>query len=299
MRKLLVTLMTAVVALALAAPATAATVTLFGGATQQTGAVQLVSNLADTDTANNFSGIRITGLGDLQLSELKVLASEFNVTDDGCGGGSPRFVLILDDGRAVNVAFGPAPSFTGCTLNAWQNSGNLIGQTEGCRWHVTSPPALADPCMTLAEIEALGARTITEVLVVVDSGWFFTDQEQTILIRNVLINRTIAVSTLTGLNPSKACKAQRDLMGPAAFAALYGTATSNQKNAHGKCVSAMAHARSSGTLAVAQATIMSAAASCKADGKSGRALGACVKAQVQAFVNTQTTRAGKKGKKRP
>jgi len=53
MKRLLTLAVTAVAALALAAPSFAATTNLFGGATQQNGTITLVSNLADTSTTND------------------------------------------------------------------------------------------------------------------------------------------------------------------------------------------------------------------------------------------------------
>ena len=308
MRKLITTLTAVAAALALAAPATAATATLFGGATKEGNNVQLVSNLADASATNDFSGISITGLGDLQLSELQTLSSKFNVTDDGCGGGSPRFVLILDNGTAVNVAWGPSPNFTGCQLNAWIDTGNLVGQTEGCRWHITSPPAQADPCMTPQEIAALGSRTITEVRVIVDSGWFFSDQEQTALVCDIRINNMLLVPCAgetpapATKNAAQACRQQRTLMGTAAFAQLWGTNV-NKRNAFGKCVSAMAKAKKNGEAADFQTAILAATLLCQAEGKTGAELGTCVKsrtsaARADALKAKKTTKATK-GKRKP
>lgn len=302
MRKLITTLTAVVAALALAAPATAATVTPFGGATKEGNNFQLVSNLADASPTNNFSGISITGLGDLQLSELQTLSSKFNVMDDGCGGGSPRFVLLLDNGTAVNVAWGPSPNFTGCQLNAWLDTGNLVGQTEGCRWHMTG-----NPCMTAADIAALGGRTITAVNVVVDSGWFFSDQEQTVLVCDVRINNMLLVPCAgetpapATKNAAQACRQQRTMMGTTAFAALWGTNV-NKRNAFGKCVSAMAKAKKNGEAADFQTAILEATLLCQAEGKTGAELGTCVKsrtsaARADALKAKKTTKP--KGKSKP
>lgn len=301
MRKALTTLTAVVAALALAAPATAATTSLFGGATQSGSTITLVSNLADTNTANDFSGVQFTNLGTLKMGDLKVLATEFNATDDGCGGGSPRFAITFANGKTVQVYLGERNATTGnfdCPLNTWVRTGNLVGTTD---LRVDTSQIGGTFYDTWANaVRLAGSETITAIRLITDSGWFFADKEQTTLVRNALVNTTIAGSTFAGLNPSKACKAQRELMGPAAFAALYGTSTSNQRNAHGKCVSAMAKARTSGSMAVAQATITSAAVSCKASGKSGRALGQCVRGQAATFVTVAKTTSSKgKGKKRP
>jgi hypothetical protein len=299
MKKLLFILV-AGAALAVAAPATAATTSLIGGATPDGSAIRLVSDLSNTSTADDFSGINFADLGGLKFEDLDVLSAEYNVTDDGCGGGSPRFQLNID-GKNVFVYFGPAPSFTGCPLNSWQGTGNLIGSTDA-RFDLGQ--LSGSQTATYAQALAfLTGKTITGVQLVVDSGWFFADKEQTVLVRNVLLNTTMVGSTLNGMNPARACRAQRQLMGTAAFAAFYGTETSNRRNAFGKCVSTMAKERRSGTLAVAHATIKAATKTCKANGAKGRALGGCVSRQSSGIVtvsaNPSRTKARGKGKRRP
>ena len=291
MKRLLIAIATAVAALAVAAPAMAATPTLFGGATQQNGTITLVSNLSDAATTNDFSGINFSD--DIKFEDLKVLAAQFNVTDDGCGGGSPRFQLNVD-GKNVFVYFGPTPNFTGCQLNTWLSTGNLIGSTDA-RFDLSQ---LGGPQAATYQqaLQLLSGKTVTGVQLVVDSGWFFADKEQTVLVRNVVVNTTIAGSTLGGLNPAQACRAQLAMMGWPAFAALYGTETSNRRNAWGKCVSTMARAKSGGMLAATQATLRATATSCKSSGLRGRALGSCVARQSQSTLATVNAKATSKAK---
>jgi hypothetical protein len=55
--------------------------------------VKLVSDLSDASAANDASGINFTGTGVTTFSSLTQLSTKFNVTDDSCGGGSPRFQI--------------------------------------------------------------------------------------------------------------------------------------------------------------------------------------------------------------
>ena len=71
----------------------AATGTLFGTATMDGNQVKLVSDFSDATTANDFGGINFTDTGVTTFASLTQLATKYNVTDDGCGGGSPRFQL--------------------------------------------------------------------------------------------------------------------------------------------------------------------------------------------------------------
>jgi hypothetical protein len=116
---------------------------------------------------------------------------------------------------------------------------------------------------------------------VVDSGGFFADKEQVALVRNVTINGKTYITPQEPsprANPAKLCAAQRESFGKSAFNELWGR-NANDRNAFGKCVSAMAKAKRQGTIADAQSAIMSTAKACKERGLRGARLGACVSAR--------------------
>jgi hypothetical protein len=175
-------------------PALAASHTLFGGATEGGGQVTLTSNTGNATTTDDFSGIRFTVASGTSVSELTSLSTSFNVTDDDCAAGSPRFQLRLDednDGDAdgnVFVYLGPVPSFTGCAANTWTMSGDLLQSTE-TRFDLTQfGGAFYSTYDQL--IAQLGDASVLSVSLVTDSGWALGDQEQTILIDNVNVNGT-------------------------------------------------------------------------------------------------------------
>jgi hypothetical protein len=185
--KRFITLAAMCVMVAFVPSAVAASGTLFGGASMSGNQVKLVSDLSNASTADDFSGINFTGTGVTTFSSLTTLATKYNVTDDGCGGGSPRFQLNID-GKNVFVYLGPSPSFTGCTLNTRVDSGNLIGNNDACRYD-TSQIAPGTQCNTYAgTLALLGSHTVTGIQLVVDSGWFFADKEQTVLVCDIRIN---------------------------------------------------------------------------------------------------------------
>jgi hypothetical protein len=220
------------------------TATLYGGAVQEAGDVKLVSDLTDTNTANDFSGIRFSVPAGTTFAQLQTLSAQFNPNVGGCGGGSPRFEIQLASGKNVFVYFGPSPTFTGCPLNTWQSTGNLIGNNEACRWD-TSQVQTGTQCNTYTgALALLGSQTITEIRLVVDSGWFFNPKTQTVLVRNVQIHgQTFTLAGgggAAGLNPAQACRAMETAMGKAAFDRFWGS-NGNNANAFGKCVSWMAH----------------------------------------------------------
>ena len=73
--------------------ALAATATPFGGATTSGGVLHLVSDTGDAGAANDFSGASFAATGVTTFASLTTLSTEFDVTDDGCAGGSPRFQI--------------------------------------------------------------------------------------------------------------------------------------------------------------------------------------------------------------
>jgi hypothetical protein len=188
---------TAALALVVVAAAVAAGgFTLFGGASTENGHVKLVSS----PTAP-FSGIDFDVPAGTTFGSLTQLSTDFNVTDDDCKAGSPRFQINID-GKNVFVYLGPTPSFTGCA-SGWLSSGNLIGSSDarfdltqfGGPFYGTYQDALA----------LLGSHTVTGIQLVVDSGWAFADAEQTILVDNVRINGTTYTFTATPRTSSE-CK---------------------------------------------------------------------------------------------
>lgn len=200
MKRLLTTL--ALAGLAVFAPsALAASGTLFGGATMSGNQVKLVSDFSDASTANDSSGINFTDTGVTTFASLTQLATKYNVTDDGCGGGSPRFQLNVD-GKNVFVYLGPSPTFTGCMPNTLVDSGNLIGNNDACRYD-TSQLVAGTQCNTYAGTLALiGSHTVTGIQLVVDGGWFFADKEQTVLVCDIRINNS-TVFPCAGTKPGQ------------------------------------------------------------------------------------------------
>jgi hypothetical protein len=290
----------AVIATAVAAPAYAANgFTLSGTATLQGNKVELVSDFSDAGTANDFGAISFSLPTGATLATLTTLSAEFDVTNDNCGGGSPRFQITIG-GKNMFVYLGPAPSFNTCPTG-WISSGNLVGTSDQCRVD-TSQLIVGTQCTTwAAAVAALGAQPITAIQLVVDGGWSQPDKEQTVLVRQVTINDQTFITPggpkppAAKVNPAKLCKAERTRMGASAFNELWGT-NANDRNAFGKCVSTMAHAKNAGQT---QQQILAAIAACQAKGLSGAPLGACVAAKDRvAATKTEKQEKAKSRKKK-
>lgn len=159
-------------------------------------AVELVSDV-QTEGAAGYSGVDFEVPDDTSWNELTNLSTDYNVTDDDCGAGSPRFQLNVDtnnDGTSdgnVHVAIGPSPSFTECAAG-WQSTGNLIGNEDAGRYDYSQFGG--SPFTTYSNAPAsVTAGEVVGIQLVVDSGWSEqaangTDGEQTVLADNVAIN---------------------------------------------------------------------------------------------------------------
>jgi len=111
--------------------------TLFGGAAYVTPgnasnrAVQLVANVSNASTADDYSGVDFAVPSHLTFADLQRLSTDYKFTDGTCAGGSPRFQVNLLDpttntDKNVFVYIGPPPSYTGCPSGVWTNTGNLV-----------------------------------------------------------------------------------------------------------------------------------------------------------------------------
>lgn len=175
--------------LMLVTPALAATpFSLFGKATSITNGASLVSDTSNTDTSDDFSGIGLSIPSGMTFADITALSTTFNVTDDDCIGGSPRFQIHLNTAggtKSMFVYLGPVPNFTGCGAGDI-NSGNLINSTEN-RFDLTQ---LGGPFMgTYTDALAYaGGLTVLGVQIVADSGWAFPDMEQTVNVTNPLVS---------------------------------------------------------------------------------------------------------------
>jgi hypothetical protein len=303
MRRILVIAVVSILAAVFASGALAATATPFGGATVNDGILTLVSNTGDASSTNDASGATFTDTGVTTFSSITHLSAEFNVTDDDCLAGSPRFQIRVQTPSSgeknVFVYLDPAPTISGgCAVNTWLSTGNLIGSTTNGQYDTAQIQPGGNQVSTYAQALALvGTYPVTGISLVVDSGWAFTDTEQTVLVRNVRVNAATFYTgdttppTNGGLNPAQACKKLRTEMGATAFRLKYGT-NPNGANAYGKCVSAMARMTNDSARAAAVTRIDTSATKCaklttakngkgKAKGKAKHtALAACLKKAV-------------------
>jgi hypothetical protein len=123
--------------------------------------------------------------GPVPFSDITYLQTYYTPeADDGCAAGSPRFQINVDTGSGVKNVFvypGDLPSFT-CEGGVTGNTGNLIGTAEaryetgqlGCGLPYVVDYATAAGC--------IGANPIVGIQLVIDSGYVFSDSEQTVVV---------------------------------------------------------------------------------------------------------------------
>lgn len=154
---------------------------------------------SDATIAPSFGGVSVVAGSPIPWASLTTLSTDFNVTDDNCGGGSPRVQIRVDttgDGisdGSVRVALGPSPSFTGCAAG-WQSTGNLIGNADAGRYDYSVFGG--SPFTTYSNAPAVvTAGQVVGVFVVVDGSWSAAatggDGEQTVLVDNINVNGDI------------------------------------------------------------------------------------------------------------
>ena len=301
MKKILLCLV-AMLGLATAAPALAADPTVSGSATITNNVATLVSNTSVANTpSDDFGALGFPIASGLTLAQITQLWAEFNVTDDDCSGGSPRFAINFVPTRTSSYTSIRRRRSRGGTANTWLSTGNLVGASDACRVDTSQIlPGTQCTATWASAVALLGTRPILSISLVVDSGWSQADNEQTVQVRNVRINNDTYLMPQAPappkVNPAQFCKAQLAAMGSrAAFNELWGkTGTSN---GYGKCVSAVAKARNAGAT---QAQILAAITSCKAKGLKGTALGACVASRdgvTATLTEAQEHPKAKKGRK--
>ena len=158
-------------------------------------AAEIVSDAAGAA----FGGVLLPLAAPVAWADFDTLSLDYNITDDNCGGGSPRAQVRVDttgDGvsdGSVRIALGPSPNFTGCTAG-WQTTGNLIGNEDAGRYDYSVFGG--SPFTTYSNAPAVvTAGQVVGVTVLVDGSWSAAatggDSEQTTLVDNINVNGEI------------------------------------------------------------------------------------------------------------
>jgi hypothetical protein len=159
------------------------------------GSLRAVRTVSDAHPIG-YGGIDFGIPAGTKFSDLVTLSTDYNVTDDNCGGGSPRFEVAVTNGADTGNIFvylGPAPSFTGCVLNTWVNTGNLLTGTNTVDTGQLINGTFYDPYTTA--LAKYGAYTVTNIALVNDGSWNAVatggDGKQTVLFDNTRVNTSL------------------------------------------------------------------------------------------------------------
>lgn len=174
--------------------------TFFGSA----GAASLItpgfnSNTAAqlTTTGDGFGGLATWSAVDvaiprgLKLGHIRWLSTEYRFTLGSCWEGSPRFELWIPDSSSptghdkVFLYIGPLPTYQGCAVDKWTNTGNLATATG----YVDDSQLPGGTSMdTWAHAQAVyGSDPISAVYVDLDGGWY---SNQTVQFDDTRVNST-------------------------------------------------------------------------------------------------------------
>lgn len=155
-----------------------------------------IKTVSDNDPG--YGGIDFDVTAGLTFADLQTLGTDFNVTDDNCGGGSPRFQVNVDTGSGIKNIFvylGPAPGYNTCPSNTWVTSGDLLEGVNPIDTSQLPGGTFYDPySVALAKYSSY---PVVGIQLVTDAGWSQTDGEQTVLFDNTVINtKTYTYETL-------------------------------------------------------------------------------------------------------
>lgn len=180
----------------------ASSYTLFGDATMvspgngSNTAVQTVSS-----ESPGYGGINFDVPAGTTFANIETLSTDYKITDGDCAGGSPRFQLETATGN-IFVYLGPSPNYTGCQLNTWVNSGDLLA--SGLTVDATQVGGTFYNSYDDA-VTALGNTIITSVDLVTDGGWAM-EGDQVVLFDNVNIDSAINTFEAVTLSNKDQCK---------------------------------------------------------------------------------------------
>jgi len=171
--------------LAAASPALAAgRFTLFGAATRVHPGHNSHTAVQLTSVGTSFGGIDFKIPTGLTFGSINALSTDFKFTQGSCGGGAPRFQVNVD-GKNAFVYVGPPPNYTGCPMNVWMTSGNLVGPSSFVDTSQLPGGTFYD---TFASAQAkYGSDVVTGIQLVTDGGWA-VGGTQVVLVDNVVID---------------------------------------------------------------------------------------------------------------
>lgn len=146
----------------------------------------LVSDLSDSDAANDFGAITFEPTETLTVSELTNLTALYDVVEGDCGGGSLRWSIVTPEGN-VFVYYGATPGFTDCSGAEGQSGVNILSLDDA---RVDSAQVYAGTQVNTWDdfVAANPDLVVEEVILVADGGWSQPDLIQSFDITSATVN---------------------------------------------------------------------------------------------------------------
>ncbi len=169
------------------------------------GSLRAVETMSDADPGHG--GIEFDIAEGTTLADLGELSTDYNVTDDNCAAGSPRFQIEVSNGvdsGNIFVYLGPEPNYTPCDTDMWINSGNLLEGTNMIDTSQLDGGMFYDPYETA--LTKYGTYEVMSVSLVSDGGWNAVasgdDGEQTVWFDNTMVGETLYTYELVMNTPT-------------------------------------------------------------------------------------------------
>ena len=141
-----------------------------------------------TSTGSDWGAIGFTVAKGLKLRDVNTLSTDYEFLVGSCWGGSPRFTVGVSNGTTKETYFyiGTAPSWTGCALGLWANTGNLASPASPVD---DSQLPGGSPSDTYARAQAkYGSYNVEYIAIDLDGGW---DGAQSAEFDNTRVNSTL------------------------------------------------------------------------------------------------------------
>ncbi|HWC72749.1 MAG TPA: hypothetical protein VG454_02355 [Gemmatimonadales bacterium] len=145
------------------------------------------------DGTFTFGYMVMYNLRNKPLDDLTYLATMYNIQSGDCGGGSPRFGVVMSSGQEIHVYIGEPPAFTGCVTNSWQATGNFATDLAGLRWDTSQicPGTFYNTYSGAIACADAAGLVINSIWVGVDGAWSSggaPDGNQTVLFKEIQVN---------------------------------------------------------------------------------------------------------------
>lgn len=157
------------------------------------GEVQITSDVHDPEQGHGAMALLIPPA--LRLRDLKYLGGVVDLTDDGAGADSPRFIIALDTNRSghfeasdavISVLIGRPPNFDD-QPGGPVDTGNLL-VLDTPRWDTRALPGGRRGDTLRHTLQLASTLLVLRVAVVVDGGFIQPDNEQTVVFSSIRLN---------------------------------------------------------------------------------------------------------------